>query len=48
LWVANLDDQSVTRVDVESRRAVRNIPVGGAPLGLAATETAVWVTNGTG
>ena len=48
LWVANLDDQSVTRVDVSSRQAVRTIPIDGAPVGLAATETAVWVTDGTG
>jgi hypothetical protein len=48
LWVANLDDQGVTRVDVSSREAVRNIPIGGAPTALAATRTAVWVTDGTG
>jgi YVTN family beta-propeller protein len=47
LWVANLDDQSVTRVDVASRRAVRAIPIGDAPTALAATRTAVWVTGGT-
>src|SRR5439155_13272994 len=48
LWVANLDDRSVTRVDVSSRQAVRNIPIGDAPTALAATRTAVWVTDGTG
>jgi DNA-binding SARP family transcriptional activator/streptogramin lyase len=48
LWVANLDDQDVTRVDVSSREAVRNIPIGRAPTALAATGTAVWVTDGTG
>ncbi len=48
LWVGNLDDQSVTRVDVASRQAVRHIPIGDTPTGLAATETAVWVTDGTG
>jgi ABC-type transport system substrate-binding protein/class 3 adenylate cyclase len=48
LWVANLDDQSVTRVDLSSRRSVRNIPIGDAPTALAATSTAVWVTDGTG
>ena len=46
LWVANLDDQSVTRVDVASRQAVRTIPIGDAPTALAATRTAVWVTHG--
>ena len=48
LWVTNLDDQSVTRVDVSSRQAVRNIPIGDTPTGIAATKTAVWVTNGSG
>jgi ABC-type transport system substrate-binding protein/DNA-binding SARP family transcriptional activator/streptogramin lyase len=48
LWVANLDDQSVTRVDPSAGRAVRNIPIGSAPSALAATRTAVWVTGGTG
>lgn len=47
LWVANLDDQSVTRVDVSSRQAVRTIPIPDAPTALAATRTAVWVTHGT-
>jgi YVTN family beta-propeller protein len=40
LWVANLDDQSVTRVDVSSRQAVRTIPIGGAPAALAARGVA--------
>ena len=48
LWVGNLDDQSVTRVDVASRRAVRHIPLGDTPTGIAAAGTAVWVTDGTG
>jgi YVTN family beta-propeller protein len=43
LWVANLDDESVTRVDVPSRQAVRTIPIGDAPTALAATKRAVWV-----
>jgi peptide/nickel transport system substrate-binding protein len=48
LWVTNLEDQSVTRVDASSRQAVRNIPIGDTPAGVAATETAVWVTDGSG
>jgi ABC-type transport system substrate-binding protein/class 3 adenylate cyclase/streptogramin lyase len=48
LWVANLDDQSVTRVDTSLRRAVRNIPVGDAPTALTALKGAVWVTDRTG
>ena len=48
LWVANLDDQSVTRVDLSARQAVRAIPIGDAPTGLAATRTAIWVIDGRG
>jgi peptide/nickel transport system substrate-binding protein len=43
LWVANLDDESVTRVDAPSRQALRTIPIGDAPTALAATKSAVWV-----
>ena len=48
LWVANLDDESVTRVDASSRQAVRTIPIGDAPTALAATKSAVWVAGGNG
>ena len=49
LWVANLDDKSITRVDASTRQVVRTIPVeGGAPTGLAATAGAVWVSTGAG
>ncbi len=48
LWVANLDDQSVTRVNASSRRAVRSVPLGGAPTGLTATSSGVWATEGYG
>jgi YVTN family beta-propeller protein len=46
LWVANLDDKSVTRVDAVSRKAVRAISVAGAPTGLAADKNGVWVSAG--
>ena len=48
LWVANLVDHTVTRVDLSSRQAVRAIATGGMPLALAATRSSVWVTDGTG
>jgi YVTN family beta-propeller protein len=48
LWVANLDDKSVTRVDVPSRQAVRTIPIGDAPTALAASRDAIWVAGGNG
>ncbi len=46
LWVANLDDETVTRVDLSSRQAARTIPVGNAPTALAASKSSVWVAAG--
>jgi len=48
LWVANLDDRTVTRIDLSSRRIQQTIPVGGTPTALAATPGAVWVSDSTG
>jgi peptide/nickel transport system substrate-binding protein len=48
LWVANLDDRSVTRIDLSSRRIQQSIPIGGTPTALAATPGAVWVSDSTG
>jgi YVTN family beta-propeller protein len=48
LWVANLDDQSITRVDASSGHAMRHIAIGDTPTGIAATRSAVWVTDGSG
>lgn len=48
LWVANLDDRAVTRIDLSSRRVLRSIPIGGAPTALAGTPGAVWVSDTTG
>ena len=48
LWVANLDDRSVTRVDASAGRFLRNISVGRAPTALAGTRTAVWVADARG
>jgi len=36
LWVANLDDDSVSRIDLPARQVVRTIPTMEAPAGLAA------------
>lgn len=46
LWVANLDDRSVTRIDSETRRVVRTISLDAAPDALAVGAGAVWVVNG--
>jgi ABC-type transport system substrate-binding protein/class 3 adenylate cyclase len=46
LWVANLDDKSVTRVDLASRKAVLAIPVSKAPTAVAADQEGVFVSAG--
>ena len=43
LWVGNIDDRSVTRIDLHPLRASRTLPVGKPPADLAAGEGAVWV-----
>jgi len=48
LWVANLGDRTVTRVDLASHEVVREIPIGGPPTALAATSSGVWVTDAAG
>jgi YVTN family beta-propeller protein len=45
LWVANLDDQTVSRIDPAGLRTLRTLPVGGAPTGIAAGAHAVWVAE---
>src|SRR5207244_3190442 len=44
IWVANLDDKTVTRIDARKRQVVRAaIPVGASPDGVAAGYGSVWV-----
>jgi YVTN family beta-propeller protein len=45
LWVANLDDQTVSRVDPATRSVTRNVPVANTPTGLATSPGAVWVVG---
>jgi YVTN family beta-propeller protein len=45
LWVANLDDKTVSRIDPATRSVVRYLPVGDTPTGLAAGTNAVWVVG---
>ena len=45
LWVANLDDETVSRVDPGTLHTARTIPVGDPPTGVAATAGAVWVAS---
>ena len=51
LWVANHDDDTVTRIDVPGpgeAMTVTPIPVGDGPVDVAVGEGAVWVANGLG
>ena len=43
LWVANLDDRTVSRIDPSTLRTVRTISVDAPPTGLAAAGGAMWV-----
>jgi YVTN family beta-propeller protein len=45
LWVANLDDQTVSRVDPKTLSTARSLSVGGPPTGLAASANAIWVVH---
>lgn len=42
LWVSNVDDSSISRIEVESGTAERMIPMGEATSGLATGGNAVW------
>jgi YVTN family beta-propeller protein len=47
LWVGNLDDESVTRIDSHPIRTGSTVAIGERPGGLAAGEGSVWVTGAT-
>jgi ABC-type transport system substrate-binding protein/class 3 adenylate cyclase/streptogramin lyase len=48
LWVANLGDRTVTRVNPVSGKTAPAIPVPSTPVGIAAMKDTVWVTSGSG
>ena len=48
LWVASMDDNSVTRIDARTGHVLRSIPLGGVPTALTTTADAVWVSDETG
>jgi DNA-binding SARP family transcriptional activator/ABC-type transport system substrate-binding protein/DNA-binding beta-propeller fold protein YncE len=48
LWVGNIDDESVTRIDLDPVRTGKTIAIGERPTGLAAGKGAVWVTAAAG
>ena len=45
LWVANRDDQTISRVDPRTFRTLHTIPIGGPPTGIAANGSGVWVVE---
>ena len=47
IWVANLDDKTVSRVDPQTLSLQRNISLTSTPTGLTVGSGSVWVVNGT-
>jgi YVTN family beta-propeller protein len=45
LWVANLDDQNISRIDPRSLRTLRTIALGSSATGIATSPGAVWVVE---
>ena len=46
VWVGNLDDRSLSRIDPTTRKLVRNISLPATPDAVAVGAGAVWVVNG--
>ena len=46
VWVANVDDGSVSRIDLRTNASVDTIPVGKGPADIATGGGFVWVANG--
>jgi len=46
VWVANLDDHSLSRIDPETKTVVRNVQLPATPDGVSVGAGAVWVVNG--
>jgi YVTN family beta-propeller protein len=46
VWVANLDDRSVSRIDPSTRTVFRRLALQRTPTGIAYGAGAVWVANG--
>ncbi len=45
VWVANQDDQTISRIDPATLQALRMLSVGELPTGLAASNNAIWVAG---
>ena len=46
LWVGNIEDKNLTRIDLATRRVIKTIPLGATPTGIAYGAGAVWVVHG--
>jgi len=47
VWVANLEDRTVSRIDPQALSLQRTIPIGSVPTGLAVGFGSVWIISGT-
>jgi DNA-binding SARP family transcriptional activator len=45
LWTANLDDQTISRVDPRTMQVLRTITLRGPPTGIAAADDGLWVVQ---
>ena len=45
LWVANADDQTISRVDPRNLQTLRTLPLKQTPTGVTATDGAVWTVT---
>src|SRR5205807_1562804 len=48
VWVASLENRTITRIDAESGKVVDVLGVDGTPTAIAGGAGAVWVTDGIG
>jgi YVTN family beta-propeller protein len=46
VWVANYDDETLSRIDPTTRAVIENVTLDYTPTGVAAGAQAVWVANG--
>jgi peptide/nickel transport system substrate-binding protein len=45
LWIANVGDETVSRIDPAALRTIRTLPLGATPTAIAASNNAIWVVE---